>query len=313
MAAAVETMAYAGEVPWHGEGTNVSDKVTVEEMQAAAGLNWTVSKRPVMYDRVAGGEQTFKDRFVLARDTDDKPFSVVSGRYKPVQPKDILGFFKDLLSRYGMTMETAGSLMGGKRIWAMAKTNEAYKVMGVDEIKGYLMVATSYDLTFSTLAYFTSVRVVCNNTLQASFGDMVNRISIPHFKDFDINSIHTQMGMGRENWEAFTAACESLTKIKLDVAKANQVLEEAYQFENDPVKDSLKRKDTNNIIDLFSGKAIGADVAGQTGWGLINATTQYLDQIKRAHSAGNRLNSAWFGDSFNTKQRVLDTTLKLAA
>ena len=32
MAAAVETMAYAGEVPWHGLGVQVDSNLTPEEM-----------------------------------------------------------------------------------------------------------------------------------------------------------------------------------------------------------------------------------------------------------------------------------------
>ena len=45
MAHAVETMAYAGETPWHGLGVQVEDNLTPQEMLVAAGLDWTVSKR----------------------------------------------------------------------------------------------------------------------------------------------------------------------------------------------------------------------------------------------------------------------------
>ncbi len=40
---------------------------------------------------------------------------------------------------------------------------------------------------------------------------------------------------------------------------------------------------------------------------------KYLDQIKRARSIGNRLDSAWFGESFNTKQLAVNEVLALAA
>ena len=48
MPAAVETMMYAGEVPWHGEGTYVGDR-DVDSATAieAAGLDWTVEVQPV--------------------------------------------------------------------------------------------------------------------------------------------------------------------------------------------------------------------------------------------------------------------------
>ena len=137
MAHLIETMAYANEVPWHGLGNNINADSPIEDWQRQSGLDWTVSKRPVHFAGkcVPGanhGIHTFKDKFVLVRDTDSRPFSVVSGRYNPVQPKEILEFFRDLIDTHGMTIETAGSLKDGKRIWALAKTGDAHKVLGND-------------------------------------------------------------------------------------------------------------------------------------------------------------------------------------
>jgi phage/plasmid-like protein (TIGR03299 family) len=311
----IEQMAYVGAVPWHGLGTELSVDTTIEEWVVQAGLDWEVSKRPVQYaGMLVGRNETFKDRFVLARTTDDRPYAVVSSRYKPVQPKQILEHFRTLVDQYGMTIETAGSLRDGQRVWAMARTNEAHKVMGVDEIKGYLMLATSYDLTFSTLAYLTSVRVVCNNTLQASFGDMQSRITIPHFREFNSEDVKAQMGMGREQWDAFAKMTDVLATIKIDNAKAAEVLHKVYNIEGkDPKNDSANLAHTAKILELFGGRAIGADIAGSTGWGLVNGVSQYIDQEKRARSASNRLDSAWFGEGFQIKQRAVDEVLKLAA
>ncbi len=51
-----------------------------------------------------------------------------------------------------------------------------------------------------------------------------------------------------------------------------------------------------SILDLFDGKAIGADLpaAHGTAWGLVNAATQYYDH-RAGRSANSRLSSAWFG------------------
>jgi phage/plasmid-like protein (TIGR03299 family) len=174
------------------------------------------------------------------------------------------------------------------------------------------MLATSYDLSFSTLAQFTSVCVVCNNTLQQSFKNHSGRVTIPHMRDFDENQIKHELGVGLEQWQAFTQMCESLAAIKIDTVKACRTLEKVWQIE-DPDKPNPAHAHVSNVISLFQGRGIGADVRGQTGWGLVNAMTQYVDQNKRARNQGNRLDSAWFGDGFNLKQRVVDETLLLAA
>ena len=42
----VETMAYAGELPWHGLGTKVDGNIGVDGMLKEAGLDWNVVKVP---------------------------------------------------------------------------------------------------------------------------------------------------------------------------------------------------------------------------------------------------------------------------
>lgn len=319
MAHLIETMAYANAVPWHGLGNNINADSPIEEWQRQAGLDWTVSKRPVLFNapdhrrmEFGGTPITpFKDKFVLARDTDNTPFSVVSDRYKPVQPKDVLEFFRDLISTHGMTIETAGSFKGGKRIWALAKTGDAHKVLGADHVDSYLLLATSYDLTFSTLAQFTSVRVVCNNTLQQSLKDYISRVSIPHFRDFDAKSVHEQLGLGRAQWGAFANALDAIAKIKVDSTKAKEVLDRVFKVPEDTI--TYIDPQVQKVLQLFQGKAIGADIAGQTGWGLVNAVTEYADHHKRARSQGNRLDNAWFGAAANIKDAVFHEVLELAA
>lgn len=320
MAAMIETMAYAGKVPWHGEGVEISEDATIEETQTAAGLDWTVSKRPVLFNP-AGAENTldtlsFKDRFVLARDTDDRPYCVVSSRYKPVQPKQIFETFRDLLSRYNMKMHTAGSLSNGARIWCLAQTGDVHKVLGVDAVDSYLLMSTSYDLTLSTLAQFTSVRVVCNNTLQQALKDSTGRVVIPHISNFNAEDVHDQLGIGREQWAAFCRTLDVFGKMKLDVAKAAQVIDKVFDL---PEEAELRMADSDrvhadNVVQMFRDQAyIGADLSGETGWGLLSCVTEYVDFKKRARNQSNRLNAAWFGEGAGIKARAIGELERLAA
>lgn len=320
MVAAVETMAFVGEVPWHGLGNQVDENITLEEFQKQAGLYWGVSKRPVLYypkdPDILSTTQHFKDRFVLARDSDDKAYAVVSNRYKPVQPKEIFEFFRDLLSMHNMKIHTAGSLMDGARIWCLAETGDVHKVLGEDRVDGYLLLSTSYDLTLSTLAQFTSVRVVCNNTLQMALRESSGRITIPHIRDFNADQIKADLGIGREQWVAFTGVIDALAKIKLDSAKAAEVMNTVFKMPEDMEKRTLDpdRIHVDNVVQMFKDQSfIGADLAGQTAWGLLNSVTEYVDFKKRARNQNNRLNSAWFGEGAQLKTRALNELALLAA
>ncbi len=314
MVAAVETMAFVGEVPWHGLGNKVEDGIELDDFRRNAGLDWEVWKTPVMF---GNGLHTFKDKFVLNRTTDNRPFAVVSGRYKMVQPKEVFEFFRDFLSQHDMKMHTAGALNDGARIWALATTGDSAFIRGLDQVKAHLLLCTSYDLTLSTTAQFVSERVVCNNTLNIALKENGgSRIVIPHMQTFDAEAVKEQMGIGREQWGAFTNALEVLAKIRVDAAKAVHVMDKVFKLPVDPEKRLADpdRIHAHNVVTLCDEQRFkGADLAGQTAWGLLNATTEYIDWHKRARSQNNRVSSAWFGEGANIKDATFGHLLELAA
>ena len=120
MAHKVETMAYAGQVPWHGLGKQVDSNMSPQEMLEAAQIDWTVSKRPAYtVDRPdcwnivdPTGEANFlrcPDNHFLVRDSDNKVLSPCGESYVPFQNSEVMNFFKKFTEAGSMTMETAGS------------------------------------------------------------------------------------------------------------------------------------------------------------------------------------------------------------
>lgn len=313
MTAAVETMAYVGEVPWHGLGNKVEENIDLDEFRRSAGLDWEVQKTPVLY---GNGLHTFKDKFVLNRTTDNKPYAVVTNRYKPVQPKEIFEFFRELLDLHGMKMHTAGALNDGGKIWALATTGDSAFIRGLDQVKAHLLLCTSYDLTLSTTAQFVSERVVCNNTLNVALKESGGggRIVIPHMSDFNADAVKERMGIGKEQWSAFTSSLEILAKLRVDTTKASQVMRNVFKIPDVAVEGTPNMSHVCNIINLFTQERFkGADLAGQTAWGLLNATTEYVDWHKRARNQNNRINSAWFGEGANIKDATFNELMELAA
>ena len=111
MAHEVETMAYAGEVPWHGLGVQVIDDLTPAQMLDKAGLDWTVDKIPTYVDY--NGQKIPTEDSALVRSSDGKILSVVSGEWNPVQNHEAFEFFHDFVMAGDMKMHTAGSLREG--------------------------------------------------------------------------------------------------------------------------------------------------------------------------------------------------------
>ena len=76
MAHLVETMAYAGEVPWHGLGVKVPNDLSPEQMLVKAGLDWSVEKVPAFAN--IAGENVNVGWSALTRSSDNSILDVVS-------------------------------------------------------------------------------------------------------------------------------------------------------------------------------------------------------------------------------------------
>src|SRR3546814_12556175 len=113
----------------------------------------------------------FPEQKVLYRSDTKAPLAVVSKRFQVVQPGEILEFYRDLTEVGGFELETAGVLREGRKFWALARTGQSVSLKGRDRVDGYLLLATACDGTLATTAQFTSVRVVCKNTLSIALGD----------------------------------------------------------------------------------------------------------------------------------------------
>ena len=177
MAAAVETMFYTRQKPWHGLGTMVQEAPTSREALILAGLNWKVVQKPIVtYDGIA--IPGFKAN---VRDTDNHVLGVVTDRYQVVQNEEAFAFTDSLLGQ-GVTYETAGSLQHGRRTWMLAKLPHHYIING-DEITPYLVFMNSHDGTGAIKAAMTPIRVVCSNTLNLALSTAKRSWSTNHVGD----------------------------------------------------------------------------------------------------------------------------------
>jgi len=105
----VQTMAYAGEVPWHGLGNPLAPNQPLEVWAKQAGMDWRIESAEVRFVAGAvsglGSIHAFPEQQVLYRSDTKAPLSVVSSRYKVVQPAEILEFYRDLTEVGGFELE----------------------------------------------------------------------------------------------------------------------------------------------------------------------------------------------------------------
>ena len=309
-------IAYAGKTPWHGLGQALTPDATIDTWTREAGLNYTVLESPVLFRTAAATEpETFKGRKVLHRSDTGAPLAVVSDGYHVVQPAEIMGFFSELVALGGFQLETAGALSYGRRVWALASVGEAAPVIDGDMVKPYLLLGTSYDGTMATVAKFTAIRVVCNNTITAAVGSeadtdkgyLKSAIRVLHSERFDADAVRLQLGIVANQFERFLVQSRQLAGVPMTTTEADSFVAELlkpYHQGKTAVSDSRAYK---RIIQLFEGEAIGSDIDGVTGtrWGMLNAVTELVDH-ERGRSDNTRLESAWFGTGNALKNRAVE-------
>lgn len=181
----VESMLSVRHTPWHSLGNVIPEALRATDVATileTAGMNWTVSKRPLQVARTLTVERTevqdgddvltktwsdfdlvTPDFFGITRDDTNKVLGVVKKSYQTFQNADALDFLNDLLENDEVTVETAGVLAEGARVWILANIPRDMTVQG-DVHVPYLLISTTHDGSGSVRADLTLMRVECANS-----------------------------------------------------------------------------------------------------------------------------------------------------
>jgi len=316
----LQSIAYINNEPWHGLGNRIAANQSIEKWQHQAGMNWQIREASVLFNANQDegsilNLRSNNDSKVLFRSDTLEPLSVVSKKYQVVQPKEVLEFYRDLVAAGGYELETAGVLKGGKKLWALAKTSQETMLKGGDKVKAYLLLATSCDGTLATTAQFTSIRVVCSNTLQLAVADSNGAVKVSHSTKFDPMQVKQELGLGLSAWEKFNASIHALADRKVNKFETMNFLVDVLGDPLLPLNEQPNQKAIQNVYQLFSGAGKGSDLASANGtaWGLVNGITEHVDSYRRAMSQDHRLDSAWFGAGAQIKAKAFTEAMKLVA
>lgn len=315
---------------------------SIEEWQLAANMDWLVRRAKVQYyaDRAQKDLRTDEENVVLVRSDTGERLGIVSADYQVVQPFEVLEFFRDLVAGQGFELNTAGTLFGGKKYWALAKVTEAV-FSGWDKVGGFLLLSTSADGKSATEAQETTIRVVCRNTLnQATREDVAKRIRISHRQRFDAGSVQRQLGLAKENFAAMCESINALTKAKVSEAAAEDfvlrllrptketvemvnsmsptdsfeaLLNRPAKLEVEEEQETVRRpRGADTILELFLGGGMGSDQKGSKGtaWGLVNAVTEYVDHHATAKTPDHLMDRAMWGTGAELKVEAMQGALQ---
>jgi phage/plasmid-like protein (TIGR03299 family) len=337
----VESMFYVNETPWHSLGVKLNAPPTTRDAMIAAGMNWEVGLKALQ--TVDGESVSHKACY---RMTDGKILGVVGPGSHPIQNAAAFSWFDPFVQSGEATLETAGSLRGGQRIWVLAKlSRDPSVIVPGDEIQKYILLSNSHDGTMAARVGFTPIRVVCHNTLSMALDSNASKLlRVRHTKNaVDIlNAVRDTMNVANASFEATAEQYRRLARtsingddldryISLVFPKAKSktpapppVMTDVDASGADMLASLLDRPVAANaneetrytkreeiIHELFES-GLGHEIQGVRGtlWGAYNAVTEYTTH-HRGSDGETRLQSM-FNDGMNINNRALSAAVSMA-
>lgn len=302
-------MAYAGETPWHSLGKRVSDDLTPAQMMEAAQLNWTVEKRPLEFV-VDDQRHPVANKYALVRSDSNAVLDVVGSGWQPTQNETAFNFFTDFVGAGEMSMHTAGSLKNGQIVWALAKVDQSFEILGGDKVDSYLLFSNPHKWGQAIDVRFTPIRVVCNNTLSLSLGQKAEKaVKVSHNQTFDPEAVNTALGIAANKLQQYEEMAKFLASKRYTADSMIEYFNTVF-----PVYGAAKKKQQSKqaaravqVVDTQPGAQYGEG----SFWQLFNAAT-YLTDHEIGKSADTRMQSAWYGQGAQRKVNALETAVQLA-
>lgn len=303
-------MMYVGETPWHGLGVSLPANPSIADAIKAAGLTWMVKTVPLV---TATGRPV--DACAVVRvDTDEILCHHTGKKYLPLQNDKAFDWFEPLVSNGDVSIETAGSLMEGRKVWVLGLVKgDPIEIVKGDAVKSYVLLSNAHDGVNAVRVGFTPTRVVCHNTLTMAHNSADSKLlRVKHTSGMEhtLERIRETMVIQRQEFEA---SCEQFKWLATRAISPKDL--ETYVKIVFGLPEELKKesKILTSVTELFdTGK--GSDIKGVRGtyWGAYNAVTEFMTW-QRGKTADARLARLWFGDGVKTNHDAFDVALQMAA
>lgn len=307
------SMAYVGERPWHGLGTEVQKAMTAEEALRIARLDFSVVKHPI-FNPLNNSE--IENFFATIRlDTKDV-LGIVKGDYRVVQNRDLFTVLDPLVSRSEAIYHTAGVMGKGQRVWLLAKLPENIvlknKAGKEDVIEEYVLLTNSHDGNSTGKALMTPVRVVCNNTLTWAINGATNVVSVRHTSGAKekLAEASKLLGLAKKYYAETGELLNKFTLVRFSEAQLSSFVDQLLNVkatlnqynEIEEKVSAAKQKAKSSIIELYHSGA-GAELFEGTAYNYLQAVTEFVSHHK--DTRGDRVNSMMFGAGATMRQKLL--------
>ena len=187
---------------------------------------------------------------------------------------------------------------------------------GDDVTEKYIFLTTSHDGSGSITAAFTPVRIVCQNTLNASLRSMTNVVRIKHTSGAKqrVENAHKIMGLANTLSTQLEGIFNEWTKVRVTDREVRKLIQLAL-CPNKETLDLLKKGAEDEISTVFKNVVQDAfayamtndtqqmDTTKGTLFGAYNAVTGYYQNVRNYKDDEAKLQSIVMGGTAQLKSQ----------
>jgi len=325
-----DSFVSAREPAWWGGGTVLDHVFTAEEAIEHANLGYEVEKRELFTtsgDVIIGqsqndnfGRTRVPDMYATVRTDNNVPLGVVGDRYTVLQNKEAFKFFDSIVGEGKAIYETAGVLGKGEKIFITAKLPKQLVVAPNDVIDQYLFITNSHDGSGSISAAFTTVRIVCANTLAMALANSSHQVKFRHTMNAQTNLSQAakMMGIAVKQGEIMENNYQRMVKVNISDEELKKFIQLALKPNIEQISEEEFSKRFNNTVEgvlqyAHTDETQLMHTTKGTLFGALNAVTGYYNNVKEYKTHEDKLKQLMYGTGKANSNRAYNLALDILA
>ena len=326
-------LVLTGKPAWHGLGVVVQDAPSPQEALQIAGLDWSIEQADILCRRkqIAVGEdgqiaetlieQPITEKVANVRADTGLVLGVVGDAFSVIQNRDLIPVIKEAAENEGVTIESAGSLRGGREVWFLAHLS-TFMIGERDKSHMYAMFLNGHDGSRSLTVFPTGVRVVCNNTKSVSLRQADNAglsVNLRHTRNLHdrIPAIQASLRGAASMAKREQEKAEKMAAARLSDAEVNSLFVRIYErlYGAFPrTRDEAPAKWTRGHLKMESWlqtmhrecRTLNTE---PSAWMVANAVTGWIEHARTGRKGVDRTHTQLLGQAATAKEQVFQTAL----
>ena len=268
---------------WHRIGDVVPGLMTAKEAFTLGGQDWEVRlvDSAVVVDGVT---YINKDKYSIVRmDTMAVLGDGLTKSYKLFQNITLYDLLEAVTGGEGEAhVITAGTLGGGRKVWAQCVLEGKDITIAGDKIAPYFFIMNGHDGKTSVTGATCATRIVCQNTLNMALREGQRQFHIRHVgENVNLESMKTAasetLQLVRKYYDTFETFAGDLLKVKVSKTQIDQLVELLI-----PEKEDMSKKGSTMLENARAAlwtELDAPDLANVKGtaWGVYNGVAGYSD------------------------------------